>query len=477
MKALVPTIGLEIHAELVTKTKMFCSSKNEPCETPNTHVCPVCMGHPGTLPVINKEAIRQVLRVGVALGGTCADYTEFDRKNYFYPDLPKGYQISQFAYPLISGGTLKNVKIRRIHLEEDTARSQHDDVTGETLVDYNRAGVPLMELVTEPDMHSAEEASVFAKELQLILRYLGASRADMEMGEMRVEANVSVAEEGKRSTGYVEIKNLNSFKAMERAVAYEIKRQEKIVADGGEIAKQTLGWDEAKQATFPQRSKEEASDYRYFPDPDLPSLRLSRLSNFDAVTILSSLPELPDARRVRYKNLGIRAEDVEQYVTQTSLGDFFDEIIALAQGDERTIQLASNYVANDLVPLIRDHIERDTENKGFFPISASSIYQLVKLLTQKKITTRNAKDILPHLLNNDRDVTTIAESLGFLNAHIDLGAIARKVLEASPSVVADYKSGKEKALQFLIGQCMRETRGSSDPAHITAVLVSEIAKM
>src|SRR3990167_8307552 len=281
-----PTIGLEIHAELKTQTKMFCCSKNDADETrPNVNICPVCMAHPGTLPVINAEAVRHVLRVGVALGSKLADYTEFDRKNYFYPDLPKGYQLSQYEFPLVEGGALKDVTITRVHLEEDTASSMHtstslstgDEATGATTIDYNRAGVPLMELVTEPVITSAEEAGEFARELQLLLRSLGASEANMEKGEMRVEANVSVTKtsvEGGTASGgkilgtKVEIKNLNSFNAMERAIRYETKRQIEILERGEKVIQQTLGWDEGKQATFPQRTKEGSSDYRYFPDPD-----------------------------------------------------------------------------------------------------------------------------------------------------------------------------------------------------------------
>src|SRR5580704_13107254 len=278
MSDYVPTIGLEIHAELKTKTKMFCDSPNHSDETrPNVNICPVCMAHPGTLPVINREAVRHVLKVGVALKSKLADYTEFDRKNYFYPALPKGYQLSQYEYPLVSGGELAGVSITRVHLEEDTASSAHDEETGATSIDYNRAGVPLMELVTEPVITSAEQAGKFARELQLLLRTLGVSEANMEKGEMRVEANVSVGKNGELGTK-VEIKNLNSFNAMERAVRYEIDRQKKMIARGEKVVQQTLGWDDAKQATFPQRIKEGSADYRYFPDPDLPSLKLSEVT-------------------------------------------------------------------------------------------------------------------------------------------------------------------------------------------------------
>src|SRR3989338_3262840 len=305
---------------------MFCNSKNDAHETrPNVNVCPVCLAHPGTLPVINKEAVRHVLRVGLALGAKLADYTEFDRKNYFYPDLPKGYQISQYEYPLVSGGELCGIAITRVHLEEDTASSIHDDETGATLIDFNRSGMPLMELVTEPVIRSAEQAGKFGRELQLLLRYLDASDADMEQGQMRLEANVSVSDSEKLGTK-VEVKNINSFRAMERAIAFEITRQTEVLKRGEKIVQETRGWDDAKQQTFSQRVKEVAADYRYFPDPDLPSLKLSELPEFSKEVLSHSLPELPEARRARYATWGIKAADAEQFVSYPHLGAFFAEV-------------------------------------------------------------------------------------------------------------------------------------------------------
>ncbi|MDE2173652.1 MAG: Asp-tRNA(Asn)/Glu-tRNA(Gln) amidotransferase subunit GatB, partial [Patescibacteria group bacterium] len=263
-----PTIGLEIHAELKTRTKMFCDSANNPDETRrNVNICPICMAHPGTLPVINREAVRHILRIGVAVGGTIADFSEFDRKSYFYPDIPKGYQISQYEHPLVTGGKLAGVDITRVHLEEDTARSIHTD--GKSLVDFNRAGIPLMELVTEPVIRDAETAGRFARELQLLLRTLGAGEANLEKGEMRIEANISVSsEEGKFGTK-VEVKNINSFRSVERAIAFEVERQTALLEKGEKVAQATRGWNEAKQETFHQRLKEGSADYRYFPEPDL----------------------------------------------------------------------------------------------------------------------------------------------------------------------------------------------------------------
>ena len=274
-----PTIGLEVHAELKTRTKMFCDCANDPDEArPNVNVCPICLAHPGTLPVINREAVRHMLRIGAAVGGTIADFSEFDRKSYFYPDIPKGYQISQYEHPLIVGGELAGVAITRVHLEEDTARSIH--AGGKSLVDFNRAGIPLMELVTEPVIPDAETAGRFARELQLLLRTLGAGEANLEKGEMRIEANISVStDEGVFGTK-VEVKNLNSFRSVERAIAFEIDRQSKLIESGGKVSQETRGWDESKQVTFHQRFKEGSADYRYFPEPDMPPFETS-VFNFD----------------------------------------------------------------------------------------------------------------------------------------------------------------------------------------------------
>lgn len=471
------TIGLEIHAELKTATKMFCSSKNDPYNAEaNTHICPVCLAHPGTLPVINKEAVRQVLRVGIALGSTLADYTEFDRKNYFYPDLPKGYQLSQFEFPLVKGGRLLGVDITRVHLEEDTASSIHDDATGQTKIDYNRAGVPLMELVTEPVIKSAEQAGAFARELQLLLRYLGASEANMERGEMRVEANVSVALPGERSVGYVEIKNLNSFRAMERAVEYEIKRQEALLDAGGVIQKQTLGWDENKQATFPQRSKEGSADYRYFPDPDLPSLRISEIDELHTAQLRGTLGELPAERRARYQYLGIRAEDADSFVRDTRFGNFFDSVTN-GWSQESTL-LAANYIANDLVKIIRDIGQRDTEMLDILPIKPESFRKLMDMVQAGSISSRVAKDILGELVRKDVDPESYAKEHGLLQSNDSeaLLTIIHQVLESHPVVVADYKAGKASALEFLLGQCMRALKGAGNPASLRALLTAEMTK-
>jgi aspartyl-tRNA(Asn)/glutamyl-tRNA(Gln) amidotransferase subunit B len=470
----VPTIGLEIHAELKTATKMFCRSKNDADEVrPNRNVCPVCMAHPGTLPVINREAVRSVLRVGLALGSRLADYTEFDRKNYFYPDLPKGYQISQFKYPLVSGGALNGVPLTRIHLEEDTASSIHDEL-GETLVDYNRAGIPLMELVTEPSMHSASEASSFARELQILLRYLRISDANMEKGQMRVEANVSVAREGEISKGYVEIKNLNSFKAMESAVEYEIERQTRLVESGARIEKQTLGWDDSRGVTFPQRSKEVAADYRYFPDPDLPGLRLTDLSELSIDTLTRTLPELPWERRERYLKLGIQKPDADRYVVDTVLGDFMDAVSALLPGQQ--VALASNYIANDLVS-IRSTSIRDTNFEDRISISPAHFAKLISMTAQNLISSRGAKIVLEHVFLEDADPEVIARSRALIqvNDKDSLRTTIVEMLSAEVVAVGDLRAGKDASLKYLIGQGMRMTKGAANPEVLKSLILELVS--
>ncbi|MBI5458063.1 Asp-tRNA(Asn)/Glu-tRNA(Gln) amidotransferase subunit GatB [Candidatus Kaiserbacteria bacterium] len=472
-----PTIGLEIHAELKTKTKMFCCSKNDADATqPNVHICPVCMAHPGTLPVINGEAVRFVLRVGLALGAELADYTEFDRKNYFYPDLPKGYQLSQYEYPLVSGGELNGVAITRVHLEEDTASSMHVEGLG-TTIDYNRAGVPLMELVTDPVIKGSKQAGDFARELQLLLRTLGVSDANMEKGQMRVEANISISKSGERGTK-VEIKNLNSFRAMERAVEYEIKRQEAVLEKGEAVVQETRGWDEGKQATFPQRVKEGSADYRYFPDPDLPSLKLSEVPEFSKESLRATMPELPWERRARYLALGIKADDAQLYVQEPELGGFFEEVIALVGTDKERALVASNYIANDLVKLVRDIEERDTGYQSKINISASHFVKIVDMVVSKKISSRTAKDLLAETAKSGRDPEEVAKSANLyqVSAGGDFEAVVADVISKNSGVVNDFKNGKAAALEYLVGQCMKALKGAGDPEALRELLKERISE-
>ncbi len=463
---LTPTIGLEIHVEIKTKTKMFCGCLNDSDERhPNINVCPICMGHPGTLPVINKEAVKNVLKTGMALGGKLADFSRFDRKNYFYPDLPKGYQISQYKHPLVEGGELNGVRIRRIHLEEDTGRLLHHG--DESLVDFNRAGVPLMELVTEPDITSGKDAKTFSEELQLVFRYLGVSSADMEKGEMRCEVNISLNMGTK-----VEIKNLNSFRAVEKAIDYEIERQKEVLEQGEKVEQETRGWDENKQKTFSQRKKEEAHDYRYFPEPDLPALNLAMLDLGGF-----AIPELPWEKRKRFKKeYDLKGEAINILVRDKQLSDFFEETISefkevgLPSGSPTSnpAELVFNYLSSDLVGLMNDKYLTWDDLK----VSPHAFGELMALIFENKISSRSAKDILKIMAETGKDAKVIVQEEK-LEQTSDKGFIeeaVEKVIETNPKAVSDYKNGKEEALQFLIGQVMRETRGKANPDVLKKVI-------
>jgi len=497
-KKYYPTVGLEIHAELKTNTKMFCSCKNNPDEEkPNINICPVCMAHPGTLPVINKKAIENVIKVGLAIGGNIADFTEFDRKNYFYPDIPKGYQISQYKYPIVSGGHLADFDVTRIHLEEDTANNKHREIDspqvelvggGYSLIDFNRAGVPLMELVTEPhtfktDTEAAKATSTFAKELQLILWYLGVSEANMEKGEMRVEANISVSNnikafelnqpvglsgrmEAIASLGTkVEVKNLNSFKSVEKAIKYEIDRMINLLENdkGEEIIQETRGWDEAKQKTFSQRKKESSHDYRYFPEPDLPKLKLHEV--FDLGKMKSELSELPAEKRLRYKNdFGIKDEDIESYINDKELGTWFEEIAKILN-DKEKIKIVSNFITSDYLGLKKANLDIQCP-------SAVNFAELVNMFTENKISSRVAKDILAMIVVKDESPLKIATEKGLLQKN-DEGAIksiVEKIISENSEVVAIYKGGKENAIMSLVGKVIKESNGSANPQIVIKML-------
>lgn len=472
MSVYKPTIGLEIHAELKTATKMFCDSKNDPDEIrPNVNICPICFGQPGTLPVINKKAVEHVLRVGVAVGGTIADFTEFDRKNYFYPDIPKGYQISQYKFPLVSGGSINDVAITRIHLEEDTARSSHEH-DAVSLVDFNRAGLPLMELVTEPVLHDAKDAANFARELQLILRYLGASDANMEKGEMRVEANVSIAQSEVLGTK-VEVKNLNSFKAVERAIAYEIKRQAELLDKGMAVTQETRGWDDASQKTFSQRMKEESHDYRYFPDPDLPKLKISEIPEFSVSRLRETLPELPNERRNRLKNeFGLNADICEVLVQDASIKKLFDDTLTLCGNDKRSVTLVANYITSDILGMLAKDSALSLEH-----ITSVNLQELVRMLQESRISSRGAKDIIALLLRKPGIVENIAEEQGLLQQSDEsaLMTIVDAVLQEHADVAKSFQEGKSSSLQFLVGQGMKRSKGSANPQMLQKIFTEKIS--
>lgn len=471
MPSYLPTIGLEIHAELNTQSKMFCGCRNDPDETlPNVHICPICMAHPGTLPVINREAVRHVLRVGLAVGGTIANFTEFDRKNYFYPDIPKGYQISQYKYPLISGGSIGGVEITRIHLEEDTASSVHRSSVSE--VNFNRAGVPLMELVTEPVIHDEQSAISFARDLRLLLRYLGASHANLEKGEMRIEANISIAPPGEPFGTKVEVKNLNSFKAVEQAIRFEVKRQTEQLRTGRGVVQETRGWDENKQKTFSQRSKENAHDYRYFPEPDLPKLYLSELTELAPTVLQATLPVLPWELRAHYQERGLQAHVIETLVANEQLNNFYTSVYDLLQ-TEKERMLAVNYITSDIVGLLAleqyARVQLASRERAEFA-------QLMHMVAEGEISSRGAKDILATWLMQGGRVREVATTLQLLQVSdsSELSSIINTVLIEHPNVVAEFRAGKLQVLQFLVGQCMKLSRGSANPEMLRTLLIDEI---
>lgn len=466
-----PTIGLEIHAELATESKMFCGCKNDPEEDrPNVNVCPVCLAHPGTLPVPNRDAVRHVLRVGAAIGGKLADFSEFDRKSYFYPDIPKGYQISQFEHPLVLGGELAGVEVTRIHLEEDTARSSHGPVADASLVDFNRAGLPLMELVTEPVIHDAETAGNFARELQLLLRTLGASHANLEKGEMRIEVNISISKDDSFGTK-VEVKNLNSFRSVERAIAFEIDRQTALLESGESIRQETRGWDENTQKTFSQRAKEGSADYRYFPEPDIPKMSLSEVSDLSADAIAASLPELPWARRERYAKLGLKNESVASLTNAPERSAFFDQLLAHLDSDVDLITTAANYLLSDVGGWYAKSGKEEYEG-----LDSEEFANLVKLVTSGDLSSRGAKDTLALLLTEGGKTEEIGRREGLMQISDEdkLAEAVGKVLADHQPVADEFKAGKETSLQFLLGMAIKETGGAGNPQLLRKLLLEEL---
>ncbi len=467
------TIGLEIHAELKTNTKAFCSCRNitalpegEKEPEPNTNVCPVCSAQPGSLPVLNKAAVDHMVRVGLAIGADIADFTEFDRKNYFYPDIPKAYQISQYKYPIVSGGELAGIKITRVHLEEDTATSSHDK-GNYSLVNFNRAGVPLMELVTEPVIPDTDTIVTFAKELQLLLRTLGASDANMERGQMRVEVNVSISpDKDVMQKKYVEVKNINSFQAAKRAAEYEIKRMTALWDAGkqDEIIKETRGWDENKQITVSQRSKENAEDYRYFPEPDLPKLHLH--SMYDLEKEKENLPELPWQKRDRYKNeFGIKDSDIELFVQDLVIGNFFESVVTELT-DKSSVQTAANYITSDLAGIMKNDVDALLPTEKDFA-------ELISMVTAGELSSRGAKDILAVMVKDPQSPRAYAEANNMIqkNDPEALKNLAQKLIDENPEVVASYKSGKENAIMSLVGKVMKESGGSANPQMTKELLI------
>ena len=474
-----PVIGLEVHAELLTKSKMFCGCEvvDSIAAKPNRYICPVCTGQPGALPVLNRKAVVLAIRVGLALG--CEIHTEsvFARKNYFYPDLPKGYQISQYDQPLATDGKLqietetgvKDVRIRRVHLEEDTGKLFHAD--GASFIDYNRSGVPLLEIVTEPDLRSPEEVKAYATKLHAILRYLDVNSGDMEKGVIRFEANVSVREEGSNQLNTrTEIKNLNSFRALTQGTEYEIKRQTEIYQSGGTVEQETLGFNEATGRTYSQRGKESAHDYRYFPEPDLPPLVVEQ-SWVD--TIRASLPELPETKTHRFvEQYELKPQEARLLTSEKALADYFESVVEKSKSSPRTV---SSWIAGEFMHNLND-LNLDVTS---IPVPAENLAILIDAVTDKKVSGNSGKVVLSEMFKNGGKPEEIVKEKNLAQVS-DEGFIQEtitKILNENPKEVEQYLAGKETILQWLMGQVARATRGKADPTIARELLIQNLNKL
>ncbi len=475
-----PVIGIEVHAQLLTKSKMFCGCSTDYMGAPpNTHVCPVCLGMPGVLPVINRKAVEYTIMTGLTLNCQVPEATKWDRKNYHYPDLPKGYQISQYDLPLTRDGWLeidlngvrKRIGIRRVHLEEDTAKLFHEE--GYALVDFNRSGVPLLEIVSEPDLRSVEEVRQYVTKLRIILRYLGVSSGDMEKGAMRFEANISLRPRGGEEYGTrVEIKNLNSFRAVLNSLKYEVGRQKEILQSGGKIEQETMGWDEVRGGTVPQRSKEYAHDYRYFPEPDLPPLELKREW---VESIKAQIPELPDAKRERFiAQYGLSDYDARVLVADREVAELFEEYVkAYPKG-----RLVVNWMSRELFPLLNEGRVTLEEFRSKWP--PDYVHELLDSYDRGWITRSSATQVTTMITieGDDRSPRRIIEEerLAQISDEERLEAIIERVIEENPKPVADYLGGKEGALRYLVGQVMKATRGKANPGLANRLLKERLKK-
>lgn len=472
-------IGLEVHTELKTKTKIFCSCPTEFGGEENTHVCPVCLGLPGVLPVLNKRVLEFAIRTGLALDCKIAGFSKFDRKNYFYPDLPKAYQISQYDLPICYHGCLeieigkaaKKIGITRVHMEEDAGKLVHDGATINTsaysLGDYNRAGVPLLEIVSEPDLRSPEEARIYLEKLKAILEYIDVSDVKMEQGSLRCDANISLRPQGVKTLGTkAEIKNMNSFKALQKALEYEIERQRKILEKGGRIIQETRTWDDAQGVTASMRSKEEAHDYRYFPDPDLVPLVVDPQW---VKKIKASLPELPDTKRKRLvSEMALPDYDARIITGSKALADFFDRVVA-GYNEPKTV---SNWMMGELLRLLNaKNIEIDK-----CQVTPENLAALLQIQADGTISGTMAKAVFEEMFNTGQDPALIVREKGLVQISDEsmLAGVIDKVIAANPQSVADYKAGKEKTLGALVGQVMKETKGQANPRIVNKLLKEKL---
>jgi aspartyl-tRNA(Asn)/glutamyl-tRNA(Gln) amidotransferase subunit B len=468
-----PVIGLEVHVQLLTKTKIFCGCSTRFGDTPNSNVCPVCLGLPGTLPVLNKRAVEMAMRAALAINCTVHEHSRFARKNYFYPDLPKGYQISQYELPLATGGWLeievhgekKRIGITRLHLEEDAGKSLHDGFphsAEKTYVDFNRCGTPLSEIVSEPDMRTPDEAYAYLTTLRQILLYTGVSDVNMEEGSLRCDANVSVRRRGASEFGTkVEVKNLNSFRYLAKALEYEIERHVGIIESGGRISQETRLWNQAANRTDSMRSKEKAHDYRYFPEPDLLPVHVSPTWRDE---VLRSLPELPAAKRARFVSAyGITPYDVELLTATRTISEYFEGVVAAGAPGK----IAANWILNELIRLLNDRKKpfHDSPPPG-------ALAELLKMIESKQVTAGIGKRVFVTMFETGRSAAEIvaAEGLGAQVGDDAIEKVAREVIEKNPDNVAKFKSGNEGVFKFFVGQVMKATKGQANPQAVNDIV-------
>lgn len=471
-------MGLEVHAELSTKTKIFCSCPTEFGGEPNTHCCPICMAMPGTLPVLNEKVVEYAVKAGLATNCEISRDSKNDRKNYFYPDLPKAYQISQFDKPLCEHGYVeieddegnkKKIGLTRIHIEEDAGKLNHNEFGQGSLVDLNRAGVPLIEIVSEPDLRSSKEVEQYLRKIKSILEYIEVSDCKMQEGSLRADVNVSVRKKGTTEFGTrTEMKNMNSFRSIVRAIEYEAVRQIDLIEEGGKVEQTTLRWDDVSGKTFQMRDKEDAQDYRYFPDPDLVAIRLSEeyIEN-----VKNSLPELPESRRARYVGeFGLSEKDANLLTASKYLSDLFEG----AQSKCGNAKAVANWILSDISRIIN---EKEMEPDQI-PFGSTELAKVVELIEKGTISSAIAKKVITELFENPRDPEVIIKENGWIQIS-DEGAIKEvvlKIISANPQSVADYKGGKDKAIGFLVGQAMKETKGKANPGMLNKMFVEELNK-
>lgn len=470
-------IGLEVHSELSTKTKIFCSCPTEFGGEPNTHCCPICMAMPGTLPVLNKKVVEYAIKAGLATNCTIAEKSKNDRKNYFYPDLPKSYQISQFDMPLCEHGYVeietengpKKIRLVRIHIEEDAGKLNHDEYGSGSLVDLNRAGVPLIEIVSEPDLRSSAEVDSYLKKLKSILEYIEVSDCKMQQGSLRADVNVSVRKKGDTKLGTrTEMKNMNSFRAITRAIEYETQRQIDILEQGGKVEQETLRWDEVSGKTFSMRDKEDAQDYRYFPEPDLAVINISEKMIED---IKKTLPEMPESRKERY----ITEFKLPEYDSNILISSkYFSDLFEGATKKCNNPKAVSNWIMTDITKILNEQEKEPND----IPFTAEQLGELIELIDKGTISSSIAKKVLDELFENPRSPEQIIKEKGWIQIS-DEGAIkevVQKILEANPNSVADYKAGKDKALGYLVGQAMKATKGQANPQMLNKMFLEELKR-